>query len=44
MSKLEKNMDIFNAEAVPNNINQEAEEDNLDHIPEVYDDDSSSHP
>lgn len=33
-------MDIFNAEAVPNNVNEEAEED-LDHIPEVYDDSES---
>jgi hypothetical protein len=37
ISKLEKNMDIFNAEAVPNNVNEEADDDQ-DDIPEVYED------
>lgn len=41
ISKLEKNLDIFNTGAVPNNVNEEAEED-LDHIPEVYDDSDSN--
>ena len=41
ISKMYKNLDIFNAGAVPNNVNEEAEED-LDHIPEVYDDSDSN--
>jgi hypothetical protein len=37
IAKLEKNIDIFNADAVPNNVHQEAEEE-LDQIAEAYDD------